>query len=180
MKQELQTSGFAIETGKIVDLGDMKIIVSALICLACGIGLYFYFGRQKLYRPHENGKFQIHSGETFIFALNENGSTGCTKCWINESSCHSVKLVNEKYESSWAEKTGSVGVGGTVSWKFIGTTKGTDTIKISECPTGIMQKSCAFFSEDSMKLISDSAYKVKYGYFPMRKPDNIFIVNVTE
>ena len=155
-----------------------KILLGLLIFSLVGLGLYFYLDNHNYYQQGDSDKFKISIGDSFTIKVSENGSTGFSNCWINENNCQFVKLLDRQYQSSWVEKSGSIGSGGTVALTFVGTTIGTDTIKISDCPTGIMQKDCSYFVGDSLRLISEDSVISKY--VPYRQADYTFIVTVTD
>jgi predicted secreted protein len=119
----------------------------------------------------ESDHITLQIGDTFTIKLSHNGSIGFSDCWINEGKCQSVKEQRLWYESSPKEKKGCIGCGGTIYWTFKAVTKGTDTIKIKNCPTGRRQKSCTAFQEDSL------AYKEDLKYAP-RKYDKAIVVRV--
>jgi predicted secreted protein len=119
----------------------------------------------------EKDNITLHKGETFTIKMDVNGSIGSSHCWINEGKCHSVKEDHKWYVGSPEEKKGCTGCKGTGYWTFKAVTQGTDTIKIKNCSTGRMQKSCSAFQEDSL------AYKEDLKYAP-RKYDKTIIVRV--
>lgn len=156
----------------------IKKVIFVIIILLSLIGGYFYIDGYNFFEKGDVETFGIKVGESFTIKLYANGSSGYHNCWINENKCQFVELLGEEYESSWQEKLGYIGAGGTVMLTFIGNSNGTDTIKISDCPTGWMHKDCSFFAEGSTHLnASDSPLDL---YIPNKSADYNFIVNVTE
>lgn len=119
----------------------------------------------------ESDHITLQIGDTFTIKLPHNGSIGNSDCWINEGKCPSVKEQRLWYVSSPKEKEGCIGCGGSIYWTFKAVSKGTDTIKIKNCMTGRMQKSCSAYQEDSL------AYKEELKYAP-RKYDKAIVVRV--
>ncbi len=158
-----------------------KIILGISLLIVVGIILYIFVSSHNYYKMGESDQFNISIGESFTVKFMENGSTGYSNCWINKNSCPTVELIDEDYTASWLRIFGSNGVGGKSSWTFKGKRKGIDTIKITFCPTGQMNKDCSFFSDNNstdQPLLApvDSISKDAIAYY--QKHDYLFIVNV--
>jgi predicted secreted protein len=152
----------------------MKYLIITICSLFILFSCHDARKNEKMESKYTNDKCQLitlHIGETFNIKLNVNGSIGSSPCWINEGKCHSVKEDLSWYVMSSKEKKRCIGCGRTIYWAFKAVTLGTDTIKIKQCPTGRMQKSCSAFQEDSL------AYKEDLKYAP-RKYDKAIIVRV--
>ena len=149
-------------------------LVILVICYYIWTENIFGIHDDSYYEISNNNLFEISTGNNFSIRLRENPSTGKSICWINESKCHYVKLIDEKYKSSWREKQGYDGAGGTVEFIIKGTAKGIDTIKFSICPTIKTQKNCSFFCEDSLKYHSKDSIN-----YDIDEPF-IFIVKVAD
>ena len=87
------------------------------------------------YELGESNTFLLNIGERLTIKIRENGSTGYQNCWVNEVDCKHLKINNRDYKSSFHESIGYIGAGGTAYLTFIGTSIGTDTIKISRIPS---------------------------------------------
>ncbi len=108
-------------------------------------------------------KIALKVGGTFTIQLWQNSSIGLSNCWINQTKSTHLKLWKSHYVSSQKEKDGCIGCGGTEYWQFKALRVGEDTIKIKKCPTGIEQKSCDHFQEDSASYKDMQRYTSKVG-----------------
>jgi predicted secreted protein len=91
--------------------------------------------KHNYYELGESNTFLLNIGERLTIKIRENGSTGYQNCWVNEVDCKHLKINNRDYKSSFHESIGYIGAGGTAYLTFIGTSIGTDTIKISRIPS---------------------------------------------
>jgi predicted secreted protein len=132
-----------------------------IIFFFSGIWFYNYINNRNYYEVGTCKKFTLKIGETISIKIRETPSTGFGNCWINESNCQSVKLLDREYSIIWYKKR-SPGAPGQTKLTFIGTKTGTDTIKISSCPTGRMGKDCNYFSEDSVRLHHENIENLDY------------------
>ena len=105
---------------------------------------------------NNKSEYSLNVGETFTIELHQNGSTGYSNCWINQTSCTVIEEENKRYESSIKEKAGYVGSGGSTFWTFKAVKLGIDTLKIQSCPTGRLGHDCDFFSQDSIQTAEGS------------------------
>jgi predicted secreted protein len=96
----------------------------------------FAIDNYNYYELGERDTFLLNIGERLTIKIRENGSTGYQNCWVNEVDCKHLKINNRDYKSSFHESIGYIGAGGTAYLTFIGTSIGTDTIKISIIPSG--------------------------------------------
>lgn len=118
-----------------------------------------------------SNKIVLKKDKTFSIKLGENGSIGFSNCWINQVECQNIEFKSHYYVSSPEEKEGCIGCGGYVFWKFKAVKIGIDTIKITYCPTGIEQKSCSNFQQDS------SSYKELVKNIK-KKVDRLIVVRI--
>jgi predicted secreted protein len=96
----------------------------------------FAIDKHNYYELGESNTFLLNIGERLTIKIRENGSTGYQNCWVNEVDCKHLKINNRDYKSSFHESIGYIGAGGTAYLTFIGTSIGTDTIKISIIESG--------------------------------------------
>jgi predicted secreted protein len=96
----------------------------------------FAIDKHNYYELGEQDTFLLNIGERLTIKIRENGSTGYQNCWVNEVDCKHLKINNRDYKSSFHESIGYIGAGGTAYLTFIGTSIGTDTIKISIIESG--------------------------------------------
>jgi predicted secreted protein len=106
----------------------LGLIITALI-------VKFAIDKHNYYELGESNTFLLNIGERLTIKIRENGSTGYQNCWVNEADCKYLKINNRDYKSSFHESIGYIGAGGTAYLTFIGTSIGTDTIKISRIPS---------------------------------------------
>ncbi len=131
-------------------------IVVFVVTLIITLAVLWYTDSKDHYERGENGSFNISVGDTFIIKLDENGSTGSANCWLTKMK--SIKLkIHEFVPNSKAD-----GAGGVTAYTFEAIEKGTDTLKVANCPLAHDNKECSDYNERNTK------------------PDNIFIVNVSE
>ena len=95
-------------------------------------------------------KVELRQGETFSIELGLNYSTGYSNCWINETKCDNVEIIEMRYVSSQREKDGCIGCSGKEYWNFKANNIGVDTIKIKMFFTEGKQRNCVHFQEDSL------------------------------
>jgi predicted secreted protein len=105
-------------------------LITTVLIVKIAIDNYNY------YELGESNTFLLNIGERLTIKIRENGSTGYQNCWVNEVDCKHLKINNRDYKSSFHESIGYIGAGGTAYLTFIGTSIGTDTIKISRIPSG--------------------------------------------
>jgi hypothetical protein len=135
------------------------LVTCLIICLA--IFVYVCIDQRNYYEVGESDSFEIHIGESFTVKISENGSLGTGNCWINTRECNGVVLNSESYTSSWDEKFGCIGCGGTSEFTFVGIEPGLDTIKIAKFPTGIAQKPCSYFQDSTIDRSGDSTVYIE-------------------
>jgi predicted secreted protein len=137
---------------KIKPIRVIVFIVTLIITLA----VLWYTDDKDHYKHGENANFTVKVGDTFIIRLDENGSTGSANCWLTHSDV--VKLKSAEFVSN----SKADGAGGVTTYTFEAIAKGIDTLKVASCPLAHDNKQCADYNERNTK------------------PDNVFVVRVTE
>lgn len=112
--------------------------------------VYFIYNRfYNYYSYGDSDSFEVKVNETFEIRLGENPSTGYSNCWLNEYQIKSLKLINQKYQSSLSNTEGANGI---VTLTFKAINKGIDTIKIANCPVAAENKNCSDFTEKNTEV----------------------------
>jgi predicted secreted protein len=114
----------------------LKNILTVLGLIITALIVKFAIDKHNYYELGEQDTFLLNIGERLTIKIRENGSTGYQNCWVNEVDCKRLKINNINYKSSYHESIGYIGAGGKAYLTFIGTSIGTDTIKISRIPSG--------------------------------------------
>lgn len=114
----------------------LKNTLTVLALTTTALIVKFAIDKHNYYELGESNTFLLNIGERLTIKIRENGSTGYQNCWVNEFDCKHLKINNRVYKSSFHESIGYIGAGGTAYLTFIGTSIGTDTIKISIIESG--------------------------------------------
>lgn len=129
-------------------------VIVFIVMLLITLGVLFYTEGKDHYVLGENASFDVKIGNTFIIKLDENPSTGGKNCWLTDMK--SVKLLSEDFNPNSSDD----GAGGVTTYTFEAIAKGTDTLKVANCPLAHDNKDCPDYNNKNTK------------------PDNVFVVRI--
>ncbi len=131
-------------------------VVVFIVTLLITLGVLFYIEGEDHYSYAENGSFDVKVGDTFTIKLDENPSAGGKNCWLNDMK--SVRLKSDEFNPH----SSADGAGGVTTYTFEAISKGTDTLRVANCPLAMDNKQCSDYNDRNTK------------------PDNVFVVKVVE
>ncbi len=124
-----------------------------------GYKYYKYLDYNSYYESGENDTFNVKVGETLKIKLFQNASTGSIQCWLNEKNLYLSREENE-YQLRYESQKDCIGCGGLVILNFKALKKGTDTIKIANCPVLRERKKTSDYTDKNTQSENEFIVKI--------------------